>query len=494
MFKEYVLAYDVGTSSVKGALVDNSLNICAVSFCDYPLYNPQIGWAEQVPNDYWKAIVQVTGDLLAKSGIDKSKIKSISFSCQAMGIIPISEGGEVLHRNISWVDGRAKMEAQELNKKLGVKKYSPKSVVPKLMWIKKNLKSIYDNTAYFIDVNGFLKYKTTGKIVFEKTGACSYAYDLLNFKWDMKVLEAAEIDRDKLPPIVSSEDIVGTLTRNAAESLGLDEGVIVVGGCNDVEAAAMGSGAINDGEAHIYLGSSAWICVASSILPSYDNGFTVSKGPTPEEYLLKGVMQSSGMTIDNMMKLLYSKELQCGDVFSIIEEETRKITAGSDNLIVTPWIYGETCPITSESIRSTIFNFSNIHNRAHLMKATREGVGYNLRWIYERIRELYDFSFESFNVVGGGGLSEDWMQCLADIMGIPLNITDNTRHAGTIGVAICALIGRKIFSGFEEGKSAVKFARTYYPHEKNMKKYEDLYVQFKQLYDDLYISYNKISI
>jgi xylulokinase len=142
----YYLAYDVGTSSVKAILVNDAGKIISSSSATYPLLMPQSGWVEQVPSDYWEAICKVTQSIVNESNIPKSEIKALAFSCQAMGIIPVTESGEVLHNNISWVDGRAEEFAVKGMRKFGGKKIfkaivgveiTGKDVIPKLLMAKR---------------------------------------------------------------------------------------------------------------------------------------------------------------------------------------------------------------------------------------------------------------------------------------------------------------------------------------------------------------------
>lgn len=494
MSREYVISYDVGTSSVKAVLLDEEFNIKAISIEAYPLYHPQAGWAEQEPEDYWRAIINATKKIKKEFDFSKKDVIAIVFSCQAMGIIPF-DGSQCLYRNITWLDGRGESEAARINQFLKTERYTAKSVISKILWLKNNRPDIYASAKYFLDVNSYLKYKAAGICKMERTGACSYAFDMDKLCWDQDLLGAVQIDVSKLPEIETSTHITGCLTEKAVEELGLHQGVAVIGGCNDVEAAAIGSGALKEGQGHIYLGSSAWLCASKLALPKAGNGFTVSKSPTPEEYLLKGVMQSSGMTVDKAIDLLYAKEKEETSIneFDIVEREVRSIAPGSENLIVTPWIHGETCPIATEKVRSTAFNMTNIHTRGHMVKAIREGIGYNLRWIKENMAQLYDTRFEYLNVIGGGGLSDDWMQCLADILQAPLNIMENTRHAGAIGAAVCAFVGCGRYETFETAAAVIKIRQTYWPREEFKATYSKLYEHYRGLYIQLNGAYETIN-
>ena len=222
--KNIVIAHDVGTSSVKSALVDTDGNILNHSTHSYPFYYPQPGWVEQEPADYWKGIIGNTQKLV--SDIDKTQILGIVFTTQAMGIIPVDKNGNVLRRNITWVDGRAEEQARWMMNMFGGKaafksflgiEITGKDVVPKLRWLKQNEPEIYNATHKVLDVNGYLRFKATGKMTDEWSGACSYGFNLKKKDWEHLFFLAVNFDRQKLPKLIRSVDIAGTLTKEAGD-------------------------------------------------------------------------------------------------------------------------------------------------------------------------------------------------------------------------------------------------------------------------------------
>ena len=495
MHNEKIIAYDFGTSGVKAVLIDTKARVIETAMSNYDMFTPKPGWAEQVPDDYWQAVIFSTRELLHKSNVVKESIKAIVFATQAMGIIPLDNKGRVLYNNISWVDGRAEKQANKINKIIKEPKFGAKSVVPKLMWIKEKMPEMYDKTKYFVDVNAYLRYKATGKITAELTGACSYGINLDNNSWDKKLFDAAGIDVNKLPPLCHSIDKIGKLTEAAANDLMLTADAVVMAGCNDVEAAAVGAVSVGNNEGHIYLGSSAWICGIVERNFKTKNGATISKSPNPSKNLIKGVTQSSGMTLDKAMHMLYMQEKHAPRIneYQVLESEIKDIGPGSDSLIITPWIYGETCPVTDDNVRSTFFNMNYSHTRAHIVKAIREGIGYNLRWMLENFENDYNLTFTKLNVVGGGGLSDNWIQSLSDILQIPLYTTENMRHAGAIGAAVCGMIGLKDIDDFSDLNSVIKIKKSFLPNIENKLIYDMFYKEYKNLYYDLKSGYERIN-
>ncbi|MDE6189260.1 MAG: hypothetical protein K2G37_03110, partial [Clostridia bacterium] len=222
---KYIMAHDMGTSSDKAVLIDFEGNIVASKAVAYPTYYPAPAFVEQEPSEYWDAVCLASKTIIEQTGIDPSDVEGVVFSTQAMGIIPVDVNGKVLHPNITWVDGRAEKQAQTLMKKVGGKKIftlvsgTPimgKDVVSKIQWLREERPDVYNNTKYFLDVNGFLKYKCTGVMVAERSGASSYGLDLKKKTW-LGALKLIGIDMSKLPPLVNSTDKIGNgLTKEAA--------------------------------------------------------------------------------------------------------------------------------------------------------------------------------------------------------------------------------------------------------------------------------------
>ncbi|RLD53530.1 MAG: hypothetical protein DRI97_13295, partial [Bacteroidetes bacterium] len=243
----YVLAHDVGTSSVKSALVSQNGEIASHATSSYGFSYPHPGWVEQDPQDYWKGVVKNTRNILQESRLDPSLIMGMVFSTQAMGIIPLDRDDKLLGHNITWVDGRAEEQARWIMSLLGGKKIfekligveiTGKDVIPKLRWIKQNRAELYEQIKTILDVNGYLKFRATGHKVFEWSGACSYGFNLKKKDWERMLFRISGFDIKKLPPLVRSTDVVGTLTREAAEALGLSQNVQIFGGCDDTQSAA----------------------------------------------------------------------------------------------------------------------------------------------------------------------------------------------------------------------------------------------------------------
>lgn len=501
---KYVLSFDVGTSSTKGILIDSTGQVMAFASVNYPVFSPHPGWVEQEPLDYWNAITQGSRNLLKESGVSPSDISGIVFTTQAMGVIPVTKDGSTLYRNITWVDGRAEEQAERLMRKFGGKKafktivgveVTGKDVLPKLMWLRQIQPEIYKETDKVLDVNTYLKYKATGKQLFEWSGACSYAFDLKKKDWVRIFFKLGGIDLNKLPGLMRSVDVIGGLTKEAAEEMGLPEGTPVFGGCDDTQSAAVGSGATEEGEAHIYTGTSAWLGVTTSKDHGFKNGAFTLQSADPKMNLVVGITESAGANIEWFVENFYKEEqLTTDEAFGRFEQDIDKTPPGANHLVFTPWFLGERCPVGTTTTRGTVFNLGLEHSKAHFSRAMCEGIGYNLRWSIENFEKSFKFRIKFIRIIGGGSVNDRWMQVLADITGREIMTTLQPKLAGAIGASLCAFIGSGQISDFSKVKDFIRENKRFKSSAENKNLYDEIYLSYRDVYFGLKAPYKRANL
>jgi xylulokinase len=495
--KEAVIAHDVGTSSSKAVLISTEGEILSSAEMPYDFHYPHPGWVEQDPEDYWQAIVASSRKIMQSKEADGCRLVGVVFATQAMGIIPVDKAGNVLRKNITWVDGRAEEEARRMmNIFLGRRAFKSlvgieitgKDVIPKLLWLKKKEKDIYSKAHRILDVNGYLKYRATGEMVAEWSGACSYAFNLKKKDWERIFFKLVGIDLDKLPRLVRSVDVVGGLTDQAAREMGLEPGVPVFGGCDDTQSAAVGTGAVGEGEAHIYLGTSAWVGVSTSRAPKFKNGAVCLQSADPTKNLIVGITESAGANLEWFIERFYHKEkehLGVQGIYDLLDQEASEVSAGSDHLIITPWLLGERCPVSTTTTRGTVFNLSLEHKRGHFVRALAEGIAFNLRWIIENYEKDFGLKISELKITGGGSTNQHWMQIFADVTRRVIHTTNQPKMAGAIGAAMCAFVGAGVFKGFDAVKNMISVSASYIPREEHGEIYGQLFERYKDLYGSL---------
>ena len=499
--KSFVIAHDVGTSSVKTAIVSENGEIAAFAVTQYPIFHPHPGWAEQNPEDYWNASVANTRKVIAEGTVHPEEIIGIVFTTQAMGVIPVDKEGALLRNNITWVDGRAEEQARWIMGLVGGKEIfktligtdiTGKDVIAKLRWLKLKEPEIFKHTHKVLDVNGYLKFRATGKMVAEWSGACSYVFDLKKKSWDNNVFKLIGFDMHKLPHLVRSVDKVGTLTREAAAAFGLPEKTVVFGGCDDTQSAAAGSGSVNDGDTHIYFGTSAWAGVTMKKNARHKNGAVVIQSADPMMNLIVGITESAGANLEWMIDKFYKYERddpKIVNIYEFINSETCGVPPGSDRLIFTPWLHGERCPVSTTTTRGTLFNLGPEHTRGHMVNAMFEGIGFNLNWILENIKRDFGYNPKKIRAIGGGSVNSRWMQGIANITGKTIETTTQPVFAGTIGAAACAFVGSGLFTSFTDVEKMIAVKDSYIPDKETVPVFAEMFQTYKEIYKSLQKTY-----
>lgn len=495
--EELILAFDFGTSGVKAVLTTLQANIkerCSVS---YPLYTPQANYAEQDPEEYWKAACQAV-KILTESEVYRSigRIRAVSLCTQGMGLIPVDREGNVLRPNITWLDNRAKAQADEINQKLGCPYLTAASVAAKIRWIQQNELELYERTSCFLDCTGYINFRLTGKLSMELTNSSPYSLDRQELSFKKRVYEAAGIDLERMPPLFICSQLVGTIEKKAAEEMGIPEGICVYMGSGDVPATAAGAGCCRQGDVHVCLASSGWMSAVTNTrrLPALSPGIYQIYGVDRETLVYGGGIQQAGFLQDWAIRQFYCQESkEMGrKIYRFLEQETAKIPAGSGRMLVTPWLCGESCPVSDEKARAVFFNITGQHDRRYFLNALMEGVCYSLRWMMDDYRQDTGKETGEIRAVGGCAVNTHWMQMLADVLQIPVHVPEHVTYTGAVGSAMIAGVGMGLYT-FAESTDFVKIERSYYPNRENREIYQEMYTLFQKLYPTLKPLYDSIN-
>ena len=502
---QYIIAHDVGTSGNKAVLVGTDGRIRGKCFAPFEVYYPKACWAEQEPNDWWRAIVRTTRGLLEQTGVSPSQVLCITHCTQMLGIVPMSSKTGSLRRAIIWLDSRASEQARRMMRRfidarvfalIAGAPLCGKDCMPKLLWLKEEEPDMYRRMDCFLDVNGYLIYRSSGNMVMEWTGASAVGMDLKKKEWLRGVFRYVGLDPAKLPPLARPTDQVGVLTKESASELGLLQGTPVMAGAGDAPCAAVGSGAVREGEGHICLGTSAWLGVVTSRRPKGKCGVATIHSADPDKAFLIAESETAGGCLQWAGNQLYSAEAgdtKVLDVYAAMDKMVEKVPAGSHGLIFTPWMYGERAPIADCNARSSFLNLSGHHTREDLIRAVYEGVAYNIRWLVEVVGSEFGFPLSKLRAIGGGAKSATWMQILADVTHRRVETVRDPQEAGAVGAALVAAVGLGVYPGFEALESVTKVERTFDPQEENFSIYDPLFDSFRESYSRLRVFYKRLN-
>ena len=496
----YVVGHDVGTGGCKSVLASAGGDLVAASFEPYPIYHPRSNWAEQDPLDWWHAVAVGTRRLMEESGVDPAEIMGLAFAGQMLGVVPVDGAGTPLRQAIIWLDSRADEQAAKFVRRFGGRKIviravgavpSGKDVVCKLGWLRENEPEVFESTRAFLDTTGYLVYRATGEMVMDHTGAGGTGIiSGRTRQWSRLFAALVGLPLDKMPRIRSSIDIVGALKEDAAQEMGLQSGTPVIAGMADIPAAAAGSGALEDGDAHINIGTSSWLCLSVSRPRNLGkNGIAAVVSADPDMFLMIGESETAGACLSWFAEQFSRpEELQRAggerEIFKVLDEIVDEVEPGAGRLLFSPWMFGERSPVTDTSIRAAFINLSLEHGRDHLLRAVYEGVAYNLRWLLD-VAAGAGFSCDPLRAIGGGAKSDVWMQIIADVTRRRVQAVQNPQEAGAMGCAMAAAVAVGAHASFKDIKKVVRIRRSFAPREDCCRVYDELYAVFRSIYPGL---------
>jgi len=333
--------------------------VAASVFGGYPLSYPRPTWAEQDPSDWWRAVVETTRQLLQKSRARPEDIAVVGFSGQMQGCLPVDAAGRPLRPCIIWADQRAVAQADALAERLGEERVfqitghriTPTLSGPKILWLRDHEPEVFARTHKFLHVKDYIALKMTGCLATDRSDASGMnLYDLDGGAWSEEILQAIELDPSYLPEVHDSTDIIGEVTRAAADELGLAVGTPVVIGGRDGASAAVGAGAVNEGPAYTYVGSSAWISLAAR-RPIYDPKRRIFNFAhmVPGLFVPCGTMQAAGGSYRWLRQEICGLEGREADetgedVYEIMNRHAAESPPGARGLLFLPYLQGERSP------------------------------------------------------------------------------------------------------------------------------------------------------
>ena len=486
----YILAFDVGTTAIKAVLVDRASRECYQEKVDCALYRPSPAEAEQDARELWLCLCDASRKVIDTSELRADKIDAVVISAPWKHVIPLDSRFRPLRRSIIWMDARSVMQAERLNEMMGEYICSAQDYWPRLMWLKENEPLIWHEAAHIVGLNTYFKYCATGELYTEPSDDFIHSPNKSLQEHYTKVLKATGLyeDLDKFPPCKQCSELVGYVTKNASLEMRVPEGTPVFGGFGDLAAIPFGCGCTKPGDAHIYLGTSGWLSeIFEERMPGTGNLFFT------QDVGLEGALcslQTVGKAYEWAIDTFYpGKRVAMGDwVYPLVNEEISRIPAGCDKLIATHWLNGEIAPL-AKNAKALFFNVDEHHDRRYFVRAILESVCYTLRRGFEDYR-LRHPEADFIRVAGGGALNSCWMQILADVLGVRVEIPENPRFIGTMGSYYCAEVG---LGGISEYPRDVRIETSYYPNPDNKAVYDKMYRIYCGLYPALKSAYDEIN-
>lgn len=495
------LGVDLGTSSVKIVVMNESGQVTASVSKDYDVSYPKVGWAEQNPEDWWTATRDGIRDLVKGSNIAGESIKGIGFSGQMHGLVILDKEGNVLRPAILWCDQRTQDECDYLNKEIGQDKISQYTgnmaltgfTAPKLLWVRKHEKETFDKIAHVLLPKDYIRYKLTGVFATDVSDASGMLMlDVKERKWSKEMLDILEINEAVLPKVYESWKVTGKLTKEVAEYTGLTEEAVVVGGAGDQAAGAVGTGIVKSGILSVALGTSGVVFASSDNYEVDEENRLHSFCHSNGKYHQMGVMLSAASCLKWWVEDI-NKDVQAeGDVFDHLLAEAANAPVGSSGVVFLPYLMGERTPYSDPNAKGVFFGLNITSSRADMTRAVLEGVCFGLRDSLEILKSL-KVPVEAVRVSGGGAKSPLWRQILADIFGVKVQVI-SSKEGPAYGAAILAAVGCGLYDTVDEAcEKLIKVTASVDPIAENVEKYSKVYSVYNELYPILKESFKKIN-
>ncbi len=505
---KYLLGIDLGTSGTKTVAFDTNGRAIASASEEYPLLQPENGWAEQDPKLWYKAACDTTKEVIKKAGLDSKQIAGVAVSGQMHGLVMLDEKGEVLRNAILWCDARTSEECEEIEKAVGRSKLieicaNPALTgftAPKILWVRKHESSVYKKCAHILLPKDYVRYRLTGKILQEISDASgTNLLDLRARQWSDEILKALDIDKALMPDLIGSGQAAGSITREAAADTGLAEGTVVAGGGGDNACAALGTGVCADGDAFVTLGTSG-VVFAHTSKPSIDPLGRVHTfcSAVDGEWTAMSCTLAAGLSLRWMRDEFYRSEKEKAreagtDVYDLMTSEASGIPSGSDGLIYLPYLMGERSPVLDPNARGVFFGLSARHTRAHLTRAVMEGVTLSQRHNLDVLREM-GICPKTLMACGGGASSKLWRHMLADALEVNVS-TMESKEGPALGAAILAGVASGIFEDARDGcarcvRPGGEITR---PDETEVQRYDEIFKVYRSLYPALEANFQMLS-
>jgi xylulokinase len=455
----FVLGIDVGTGGTRALVSDERGRVLASATEEHaPFASPEIGWAEQHPEDWWRACGLAVRHALAKSGRTGNDIACVGFSGQMHGAVMLDESAQVVRPALLWCDVRTERQCAELNQRIGAERIIqltcnpalPNFTLTKLLWVREMEPGHWRRVRSVMLPKDYVRFRLTGDRAIDMADASgTLMLDVAHRCWSTEVLQAAEIDDRLLPTLHESPDVCGKVSAAGASATGLKAGTPVVAGAGDQAAGATGMGIVAPGAVSATIGTSG-VVFAATDRPALD-----PKGrlhtfchAVPGRWHVMGVTQAAGLSLRWFRDQFGAGNGEGRDPYERLTEEAAAAPAGSAGLLWTPYLMGERTPHLDANARGALVGLTASHTRAHVIRAILEGVAFSLRDTFTIFAEM-QVPVRRVRLGGGGARSKLWRRIQADVYGHEVEIVE-AEEGAAYGAAILAGVGARVWSSVDE--------------------------------------------
>ncbi|HEX5236826.1 MAG TPA: xylulokinase [Silvibacterium sp.] len=481
------LGLDVGTGGTRAVLVNAQGKLVGAASSEHAAFrSPQPGWAEQDPEDWWRAAQQAIREVLTASG---ATVDAVGLTGQMHGAVMLDVAGEVLRPSLIWCDQRTGSECDWLHKEIGRERLIeltanpalPNFTLTKLLWVRKHEPELFTRIAHVLCPKDYVRFRLTGTYAMDVQEASgTLLLDVANRRWSSEVARAAGIPESWLPQLFESPDVCARISASAASATGLLAGTPVVAGAGDQGAGAVGMGILEPGSVSATIGTSG-VVFAATAAPKRDplGRLHTFCHAVPGRWHVMGVTQAAGLSLRWLRDIIAP-----GADYDDLTAAAAEVPAGSDGLLWTPYLLGERTPHLDSQARAAFVGLNVGHTQAHLVRAVLEGVAYSLKDTFTLFAEL-GIPVKGVRLGGGGARGRLWREIQSSIYGYKSDILV-AEEGAAFGAALLAGVGAEGWPDLEVAcAAAIDVAQQIEPDAANMQRYAEGYKAYRKIYPAL---------
>jgi xylulokinase len=458
-----VIGIDVGTSGSRALLLGEDGRLIASTTADHAAFrSPQAAWAEQDPEDWWRASQEAVRALLARTGVAPNTISAVGLSGQMHGAVLLDADGRVLRPAIIWCDQRTEQECRWLDEHVGRKRLLELTANPaltnftltKLLWVRTHEPDIWSRVRHVLLPKDYVRYRLSGEFAIDMADASgTLMLDVVARRWSQEMMDTVGIDASVLPSLFESPEVCGRVSAQGASASGLPEGTPIVAGAGDQAAGAVGMGITRPGTVSATLGTSG-VVFAATDRPFLDPGGRLHTfcHAIPDRWHVMGVTQAAGLSL-RWLRDQYGMSSGGDQAYSAMVAEAAGVAPGAEGVLWAPYLMGERTPHLDPNVRGALLGLAASHTRGHVVRAVLEGVAFSLRDSFTIFSEL-GLPVEKVRLGGGGARSDVWRQIQADVYGRDVETVETEEGAG-YGAALLAGVGAGFWNSVDEACDAV---------------------------------------
>ncbi|MCB1358677.1 MAG: xylulokinase [Maritimibacter sp.] len=474
------LGLDLGTSGLRAVLAKSDGTVVASSDQAYPVSHPHSGWSEQDPADWVAATERALDALKASHPAEIAALKAIGFSGQMHGATLLDKADQVLRPAILWNDTRSSREAAAMDADPAFREISgnivfPGFTAPKLAWVHANEPELFDRVAMVLLPKDYLRLWLSGDHVSDMSDSAGTAWmDTGKRAWSDELLEKSGMRPDQMPRLVEGSEVSGTLRPELASRWGMTGTVKLVGGGGDNSASACGVGCFGEGDGFVSLGTSGVLLSAKSgFAPSPETAVHTFCHSVPDTWYQMGVILSATDSLNWLAAQTGSKPAELSALLG------NRID-GPGAIRFLPYLSGERTPHNDARIRGAFAGIGIGDGHKELTQAVIEGVAFALKDNHEALKAT-GTELKSLLGIGGGSRSDYWVELIATLLGVPVDLPEAGDFGAALGAARLAIVGD---TGADPAAVMTRpaVARTIEPRADLAGAYDDSYAQFRALY------------